>query len=351
MHRPLPTARRRVTLGLATAALMALAACGSGDEEATPTTEQAVTATTARTTATTAAPFDSSGPTSDTTPDTAAGPRSVEHAFGTTEVPASPQRVVALSEEFLLADLLAIGIAPVASTSNDPSGFAGIDPAATADIELLASAEFNLERLAALRPDLLVAYPSYIELVGYDTLSAVAPTVAIGDDDSDWRERFELTADVFGLGDVATDRIATIEADLDTARTALDGVRMSALSVSPGPFIRAYTDDRTILTELMVDELGIELVPGPGATGTDGNGRIELSLEELGVLQGDVVVLLQATIVEGQDIALATVVESPLWATLPGVRADRVVTLDQLAYPGAAGAAVFATDLATAATE
>lgn len=343
MHRPLPTARRRVTL--VTAALAALAACGSGDGDATPATE---IATTASTTATTAAPVDSPRPTTDTTTDTATGPRSVEHAYGTTEVPASPQRVVALSEEFLLADLLAIGVEPVASTSNDPSGFAGIDPAAAADIEVLASAEFNLERLAALRPDLLVAYPSYIELVGYDTLSAVAPTVAIGDDDSDWRERFELTADVFGLDGVATERIAAIEADLDAARTALDGVGMSALSVSPGPFIRAYTDDRTILTELMVDELGIELEPGPGSAGTDGNGRIELSLEELGVLQGDVIVLLQATIVEGQDIALATVVESPLWATLPAVRADRVVTLDQLAYPGASGAAAFATDLAAA---
>jgi iron complex transport system substrate-binding protein len=347
MSRPTPSSLRRLSLVLVGAVAAVSSACGS-DDGATSTIETATTAAPV----TTAASGEATGTTTAdavVTPDTT-GPRTVDHVFGSTEVPASPQRIVALSEEFLLADLLAIGVEPVASTSNDPSGFSGIDPAATADIEVLASAEFNLEQLAALRPDLLVAYPSYIELVGYDTLSAVAPTVAIGDDDSDWRERLQLTADVFGLGEVAGERIDAIEADLEAARTALDGVTMSALSVSPGPFIRAYTDDRTILTELMVDELGIELVPGPGTDGTDDNGRIELSLEQLGVLQGDVILLLQATIVEGQDAAVATVVASPLWSTLPAVRADRVVTLDQLAYPGASGAAAFATDLAEAAT-
>jgi ABC-type Fe3+-hydroxamate transport system substrate-binding protein len=46
--------------------------------------------------------------------------RTIEHTFGTTEIPAAPQRVIALGEEGLLADLLDAGITPLASIVNLP---------------------------------------------------------------------------------------------------------------------------------------------------------------------------------------------------------------------------------------
>jgi iron complex transport system substrate-binding protein len=279
-----------------------------------------------------------------TTPPTSAGPKVIEHVYGTTEVPADPQRIVALSEEFLLADLLAFGVSPIASNSNDTSGFLGLDPAATEGIEVIPSAEFNLEALAALRPDLILAYPDYIDLVGYDLLDAVAPTVAIGTSESDWRDQLRKTAAVFGLENDAEARIAAIDAELDDVRSVLDGQEMSVASVAPGPFIRAFTDERTQLTEIMA-ELGVVFVPGGGDT--DDNGRIEVSLEQLGVLSAPVLVLLQSSFVEGVDQALADVEASPLWATLPAVQDGTVVELDQLSYFGADGVAAFARDLAS----
>lgn len=333
--------------------LVVVSACGGSDDATTtdgativstsdaPTTTSAPQATSATTTTAT----DDTDDTGATTTAASDGPRVVEHQFGTTEVPADPQRIVALSEEFLLADLLALGVTPIASTSNDPNSFGGIDPAATEGIENIASASFNVEQLAALRPDLLLAYPDYIELVGYDTLSAIAPTVAIGDGDSDWRDRFILTAEVLGLGEPADSRIAEIEAELDDAREVLDGVTVSALSISPGPFLRAYTDDRTVLTQIM-SEVGMRFVPDGGDA--DSNGRIEISLERLGELSGELLLLLQTTVIEGEDAAVAQVEASPLWPTLPAVSSGAVVTLDRLGYPGADGAGRFATDLADA---
>jgi iron complex transport system substrate-binding protein len=343
----------RRDVGALCAALLAVTACGSGGGGDAANSPDPAAGTTMAVESTVEpapsievdqeAPIASASSEPDSTPEAAT--RTIVHVFGTSEVPANPLRVVALSEEFLLADLLALGVTPVASTANDQGGFVGLDPALTENIEPIASASFNLERLAALRPDLIVAYPDYIDLVGYDLVNAIAPTVAIGTVDSDWREKLLATAEVFGLEAKAASRVDEIEAELAAVRAAIQGRRVSVASVSPGPFIRAFTDDRTALTQLMA-ELGVVFVPDGGDT--DDNGRIEVSLEQLGILSGDSLVLLQSPSVEGVDAALAAVQSSPLWSTLPAVRNDSVVVLDQFAYFGADGVAAFARDLAEA---
>jgi iron complex transport system substrate-binding protein len=258
-------------------------------------------------------------------------------------------RIVALSEEFLLADLLALGVRPVASTSNDPSGFVGIDPALTEGVETIFSPEFNLERLAALRPDLLLVYPSYLALdvVSKDDLERIAPVIVLGEEGDDWRTTFRATAAALGLPERAEEVLAAVDARLASAGDALNGLRLSAVSISPGPTIRAYTDGRTTLTEILV-ELGVEFRPHPAAGGTDDNGRVTLSLEQLPLLDGDALLLLQSDVVPGEADALADVQANPLWAALPAVSGGAVVTLDRLSYPGAEGAARFADDLAAA---
>jgi iron complex transport system substrate-binding protein len=284
-----------------------------------------------------------------TTPTTAtgvasSGPRVVEHRYGSTEVPADPQRVVALSEEFLLADLLALGVTPVASGANDPDQFLGIDPALTADIELIYSPEFNLESLAALRPDLILAYPTYIDLVSYDDLAAVAPTVAIEGETS--LDQFVNTAAALGLDARAATLFGEYEATLAEARQILDGTSISLLSVSPGPLLRVYTDERAGLAQVLL-ELGVTLRP-QAADGADDNGRLTLSFEQLELLDGDTLVLLQSSIVPGEDDALDAVQSEGLWQTIPAVADGRTVVLDRFGYPGLAGSAQFAVDVAEA---
>jgi iron complex transport system substrate-binding protein len=340
--------RRTGTVACVIAALAALtAACGGSSNSAStpaPTTAASPDEATPTPTAATAGE-------GVTTNAPAAPPSVTDLGTDTTRAPVElPERIVALSEEFLLADLLALGVRPTASTSNADDRFVGIDPALTDGIEIIPTGEFNLERLAALRPDLIIAYPDYLDLVDRSTIEAIAPVAVAGDADSDWRGRLAGTAEALGIASVADDVIAGIEADLAAAAAQVNGMNVSVASITPGPLVRVFTDERSTLTELMI-ELGLVFSPGPGdVSSTDDNGRAELSLEQLGLLDGDAIVLLQATFIEGVDQAVAQVQASPVWPSLPGVQAGRVVVLDQLAYPGASGAARFATDLAQVLT-
>ena len=122
---------RIVALGLALS-VIALAACGT-DEAAAPPTTQVAGATTAPATVA-------------DTPSTGGDERDELDA----EAP-DLGRVVSVAEEFVLADLLALGIEPVASTATvDTVGFQGLDEFDTSAIEVLPQTTLNLEYLAAL---------------------------------------------------------------------------------------------------------------------------------------------------------------------------------------------------------
>jgi len=116
---------------------------------------------------------------------TGAFPVEVEHAFGVTVVPAEPTRivVVGLSEQ---DTVLALGVVPVGVTE-----WYGDHPYATwpwaqdelgdATPEVLSTADgFEYERIAALRPDLIIGTNAGVDATSYRLLSAIAPTVAHG---------------------------------------------------------------------------------------------------------------------------------------------------------------------------
>jgi iron complex transport system substrate-binding protein len=157
--------RGRPVLSLAVTLLVVLSvACSGGDDR----TEKTSTGDKERTAA-----------------DPAAGPfpLTVEHAFGTTEVEAEPERVVSVG--FTEHDtLLALGVTPVGVTD-----WYGDQPFATwpwaqealgdAEPEVLRNVDgFEYERIAALRPDLIIGTNAGIDEEAYGKLSAIAPTVA-----------------------------------------------------------------------------------------------------------------------------------------------------------------------------
>ena len=106
----------------------------------------------------------------------------VPHKFGETTVPEEPARVVSVgvTEQDIL---LQLGVVPVAVTE-----WYGEKPFATwpwAE-ELLGDAEpevlqhrdgFELERIAALEPDLIVGTNAGLTQKDYELLSAIAPTI------------------------------------------------------------------------------------------------------------------------------------------------------------------------------
>jgi iron complex transport system substrate-binding protein len=303
------------------------------------------------------APFTAAPPaTSAAVPEPTEPPTSTAPAAATTTVttaapddtvPPIRERVVALSEEILLADLLAVGVVPVASTSNQPDGFPGIDPALTGGIQPIFSPDLNLEALAALRPDVLVVQQQYLDLgvVDLGTLEAIAPVEVISGDD--WRTTLLSVGAAFGR-DAQAEEVATqVDDAFADAASALGGRQLSVVSILPGPLVRAYAAGGIDLVDHLLD-VGVVLRPGADTDGIDATGRVVLSAERFDLLDAPTLLMLQSDQIEGEADARAGVEASPLWPTLPAVAAGDVVVLDRLGYPGALGAAAFLTDLTAA---
>jgi iron complex transport system substrate-binding protein len=339
--------RRRMPswcIGLGCATLIA-ASCGSGGDEVAVDSAAEPAAIAASTTE------PSTGSTAAGEP--AGPPATVAPATGGPEVSSlvdddSELVVVALGEEFLLADLLALGITPIASTATVASaGFQGLAPFDTSGIEVLSSTERNIERLAAYQADLIVTTESISAQIGDDVLASMSEVVVVPDS-ATALDRLRILAERFGANEEA-DRFET-ELAASRARLAnavaarTEPCEVSLATVYPGPSPAAWTSGVTDIPAAVIDA-GCELRPGPDAPGPDRNGRLFLSLEQLGVLDAPLLLLLQSSIVEGEDAAVAELADTPLWSSIPAVAAGRVETLDRLAYPGVAGLIRLSDDL------
>lgn len=229
--------RRRFLRALASAGAVlplaaALAACGGEDESASTTSptsaataspgttqEAAATPTTAGTTAT-----------AEATGTSGVFPVTVEHKFGTAEIPEEPERVVTIG--FSEQDpVLALGVKPVAVREwfgNHPYAVWpwALDELGDAEPQVLVMpyGELDFETIAALRPDVIIATHSGITAEEYATLSQIAPTVAQSGDYPDfgmpWQEQTRLIGRALGRESVAEERIAEVEAAIAEAASA-----------------------------------------------------------------------------------------------------------------------------------
>jgi iron complex transport system substrate-binding protein len=140
------------------------------------------------------------------------GSVTVKHAFGETKVPAPPKRVVSAgyTEQ---DDLLAVGVVPVAVTAwwgDQPFGVwpwaAGKLGGAQPEVLDLSNG-IQLDRIGALKPDLIVATNAGVDAETYTKLSAIAPTIAQSGQDAffePWKTQASaISQAVFKLDDMA----------------------------------------------------------------------------------------------------------------------------------------------------
>jgi iron complex transport system substrate-binding protein len=119
-------------------------------------------------------------------------PATIEHKYGSTTVEQEPKRVVVagLREQDAL---LALGIVPVGTTEwygEHPGAIFPWAEDALGDAPKPEVLDFTdgleFERIAGLRPDLIVAVYSGLTKKDYDTLSRIAPTIAQPPGQVDW---------------------------------------------------------------------------------------------------------------------------------------------------------------------
>ncbi len=191
-------------------------------------------------------------------------PATIEHRFGQTTVEQAPVRVVAvgLKEQ---DDLLALGVVPVAATKwlDFPDGgvygeWAAAALGASPKPTVLSDTAIEFEKIAALRPDLIVAVYSALTKADYDKLSKVAPTVAQSKEHQDWGVPWDVQALTVGK---AVGQPAKMQVLVDSARAQLtetakahpEFAGKTGLVASPyeGIFVYGRQDPRPrLLTEL-----------------------------------------------------------------------------------------------------
>ncbi|MDJ1132104.1 iron-siderophore ABC transporter substrate-binding protein [Streptomyces iconiensis] len=181
---------------------------------------------------------DSADKPSDEAPAAAGGefPVTVDHAFGSTKVTKAPQRVVSVGYTDDQA-LLALGTKPVGMVDQYPNP-AGKSPdintqwpwvkdkwGKTRPEVIMKNGDSapNYEKIAALRPDLIVAVYSEIDKAAYDKLSKIAPTVGRTKAEKEpfsapWQDNARHIAKALGKEDEGAKLVKGIDGKLAAAR-------------------------------------------------------------------------------------------------------------------------------------
>jgi iron complex transport system substrate-binding protein len=147
------------------------------------------------------------------------GSITVKHIFGETKIAAPPKRVVSagFTEQ---DDLLALGVVPIAVTDwfgDEPFGvwpwaqpkLAGAQPA------VLSLADgIQVDQIASLKPDLIVAINAGLDKDTYTKLSAIAPTIAQSGPDAffePWKDQAAAIGRAVFKADDTTRLIAAVD--------------------------------------------------------------------------------------------------------------------------------------------
>ncbi|MDT5254526.1 MAG: iron complex transport system substrate-binding protein [Mycobacterium sp.] len=144
-------------------------------------------------------------------PATGGGPVTITHVFGETTIPEPPKRVV--SAGFTgQDDLLALGVVPVAVTNWFGDQPFGVWPWAqpklgnTKPVVLNLDNGIQVQRIAALKPDLIVATDAGLDQDTYQKLTAIAPTLPQSDGNAffePWKDQATAIGQaVFQLGQI-----------------------------------------------------------------------------------------------------------------------------------------------------
>lgn len=218
-------------------------------------------------------------------------PVTLDHAFGSTTIPARPERVVSVGvheQDFLYA----LGISPVGvhdwwgekpyatwSWAEDERAALGAEPA------VLMGFEINAEWVAAQNPDLIVAsYYGDLTQAEYDLLSQIAPVITAPPGypqwGAPWQAELRLIGQATGTSARAEEIVADLEGRIAAARAEYpmlqgktgstgyyyDGVVMTYNSADTA---QRFLQDFGIVIPAEYDELAVE------------RGNADFSMEQL----------------------------------------------------------------------
>ncbi|MEO5315874.1 iron-siderophore ABC transporter substrate-binding protein [Pseudarthrobacter sp. CC12] len=313
---------RSVVAAAAAASLIALTACG-GQGAAAPSTAASTAASNVD----------------------AQFPKTIQHAFGNTEIKTAPKRIVTLDPSYTDA-ALALG-ADVAGyviyrkgDAEFPS-YLGDVKAQTKDAANVGSlAEPSLDKILAAQPDLIVSAKVRHEAL-YPQLAKIAPTIMSVSTGPTWKQNIVMLGDALGKKDKAEQIIQAYQERAKKVGSAIlaknPGLTYSYVRFAGEDTARLYSS-KSFFGEIMVDA-GI---PRPaGQPDSAEKIFVPLSQEQLPAAEAGLIV----TSAFGQDSAEGEksraqkekFMANPLWGTLKGevLNVDDTVFATSVSLQGA----------------
>ncbi|MBA8960358.1 iron complex transport system substrate-binding protein [Rhodococcus percolatus] len=297
--------RRRVVAGavaLAAAATFSITSCSSSDDSAAA---------------------------SSTTSSTGQFPRTVDHFRGSTEIPAAPQRIVALDNSFtdavLLLEAPLVGYVDYREPGlPDYLGSSRDEFAAEAEsVGKVSNA--SLEQIAALQPDLIIS-AEVRDAKNYGQLSAIAPTIFTETTGPTWKDNIRLVGTALGKEELAEQKIGAYE-----ERAAAVGAEINDTASNPvisvvrfagEPTARLYRT--TSFSGIVLSDAGLARPQSQGPDPADPDNIMQaISPELISEAEGDAIFVSTWQDPAGKSAEAAKpFLESPLWQTLKGRKID-----------------------------
>lgn len=270
-------------------------------------------------------------------------PVTIDHTYGDTTIESQPTRVVTVG----LTDqdaVLALGVAPVGTGEWFGAQPGAIWPWARDELEAIAGAEvpeivkgadgISFEKIAGLRPDLILAVFGGLTRSDYDKLSEIAPTVAQPDGVDygvAWDDQIRIIGQALGHADAAEQSVAHVDEQIAAERAAhpeFDGATGVVATVFDGK-LSVYSP--LDMRGWVLRSLGFEVPPEVAAVAGD-SFSADVSMERVDLVDGDLVVWL----LNDTDTDVPKFEAEPLDADLDVHRQGRDVFVEMLRPEGAA---------------
>ncbi|MGW4236003.1 ABC transporter substrate-binding protein [Streptomyces sp. NPDC004749] len=266
-------------------------------------------------------------------------PATVATKFGEVTVEEKPTRVVALGWGDAEA-ALALGVQPVGASDWLAFGGDGVGPWAKGRYDksprMIGTLEPEFEKIAALRPDLILDTKSSGDRTRYETLSKIAPTIGVPRGGEQykisWKKQTEMVSTALGLAGKGKALIAETEEKFARSAAAHPEFKGKTITLGSrtGSTFGAYVHGTGRVD--FVERLGFTNNPKVEAR-ADASFSVTLSRENLDLLDADL------TVMTPIGVEASKITDDPLYQAVPSVKDGRDVVFDDETLSSA-----FATD-------
>ncbi|WP_329071577.1 iron-siderophore ABC transporter substrate-binding protein [Streptomyces sp. NBC_01429] len=255
-------------------------------------------------------------------------PVKVATKFGDITVPEQPKRVVALGWGDAEATL-ALGVQPVGASDWLAFGDDGVGPWAKGlykkSPQMIGTLEPEFEKIAALKPDLILDTKSSGAQERYDTLSKIAPTIGVpkgGDQYKiSWDKQTQMISAALGIPDKGEELISETEKKFKESAAAHPEFKGKTITVGSRTSSAwgAYVHGTGRVD--FVERLGFKNNPAVEAKSGD-SFSLTISRENLDLLNADL------TVMAPIGIDAKKISDDPLYKAVPSVKAGHSVVFD-----------------------